>query len=314
MSQNMATEEKIGVISGIILAIIFIILMFILIAFLLSRRRNLDKKYSSLPDKSQEDLLTPIWIPGKTSHEHVSSARQFEHDYHENGGVQGLSASSGYSHVPTHNTQDKCNDFNYRQKIPIIPDYLLDISLDSQSEDSCTNISHDNSVICGTLSRPTTRTTKTISDTSDSSHSSMALDKSMLREYQIESYISFQSDISNHVREATDHVYSTHVNIDSDKISSDPDDTIFSTEHPRLHETHFGDSLSDIPRTVIHSDIPRRVIPSDIPRTVIRSPLVQESLPAYRFPRTGNTIFDCELGCFISVEEFERKQKEINYH
>merc|ERR1719483_864398 len=72
--QNMAMEERIGVISGIILAIIFIILIFILIAFFLTKRRKQNKKYLNVPDKSQEDLLTPIWIPGKTSSVHVSSA------------------------------------------------------------------------------------------------------------------------------------------------------------------------------------------------------------------------------------------------
>ena len=148
--------------------------------------------------------------------------------------------------------------------------------------------------------RPTTRTTKTLSDTSDSSRSSMKLDKSMLREYQIPSYISFQSDISDHVREATDHVYSPDVTIDSDKIFSDPGDVSLSCDnsdsYSKLHETHFGDSLSDIPRTVIHS------------------PPGQDSLPSGSFPRTGNTIFDCELGCFISLEEYQRKQKERQSH
>ena len=139
--------------------------------------------------------------------------------------------------------------------------------------------------------RPTTRTTKTISDTSESSRSSIVLDKPV-----IPSYISFQSDISDHVREATDHVYSPDVTIDSDKIFSDPGDHTLSCDDSdrssRLHETHFGDSLSDIPRTVIHS------------------PPGQDSLPSDSFPRTGNTIFDCELGCFISMEEYQIRQKK----
>ena len=141
------------------------------------------------------------------------------------------------------------------------------------------------------LSRPTTRTTKSISDTSESSRSSIVLDKPV-----IPSYISFQSDISDHVREATDHVYSPDVTIDSDKIFSDPGDHTLSCDDSdrssRLHETHFGDSLSDIPRTVIHS------------------PPGQENMFANSLPGTGITIFDCELGCFISVEEYQRRQNE----
>ena len=152
MSQNMATEEKIGVISGIILAIIFIILMFILIAFLLSKRRKQDKKYSSVPDKSQEDMLTPIWIPGKTSRVHVSSAKQFDHDYHENSDMQGLNTCSGYSKLPTQNTQEpKCHD--YSQKLPIVPDNTINISMESDSGESCTNSTRNNSTAGNTISR-----------------------------------------------------------------------------------------------------------------------------------------------------------------
>ena len=115
----------------------------------------------------------------------------------------------------------------------------------------------------------------------------------MLREYQIPSYISFQSDISDHVREATNHVYSPDVTIDSDEIFSDPYDQSNSSDSSlRLHETHFGDSLSDIPRTVIHS------------------PPGQDSFPPDSLPRLGNPIFDCELGCFISMEEYQIRQKE----
>ena len=81
VSQSTAMEERIGIISGIILAIIFIILIFILIAILLTRRLKQNGKYSSLPSKSHEQLLTPIWIPGKVSGVQVSSARQFVHEY-----------------------------------------------------------------------------------------------------------------------------------------------------------------------------------------------------------------------------------------
>ena len=178
-----------------------------------------------------------------------------------------------------------------------------------------------------------------------------------MREYQIESYISFHSDLADHVRGATEHVYSNDDTIDSDNRFSDharipceqvhsPDDTLASERISdlgdvttscgdceseslsKLHETHFGDSISDIPRTVVHSplgqeslsDIPRSRIQSprgrdcfaDIPRNVLHSPLCQEQLPVNHPPRTGNTIFDCELGCFITIEEYERRCKERN--
>ena len=154
MSQNTAIEERIGIISGIILAIIFIILIFILIAFLLTRRRKVNKQYSSVPDKSQDELLTPIWIPGKVSRVHVSSARQFVNDYHENGDVQGLSDSSEYSRVPSHNTQDmKCHIYKYSPKLPVVPDHHLDISMESHSGDSYTDYSRNQSAAGTTLER-----------------------------------------------------------------------------------------------------------------------------------------------------------------
>ena len=60
-------EERIGIISGIILAVIFIILIFILLSIFLTRRRKADKKYSSLTDKSADtELLKPIWVPGRS--------------------------------------------------------------------------------------------------------------------------------------------------------------------------------------------------------------------------------------------------------
>ena len=123
-----------------------------------------------------------------------------------------------------------------------------------------------------------------------------------MREYQIESYISFQSDFCDHARETIDHVDSHDDTFASDKIFSDPGDVTTYSDNcdsaSRMHETHFGDSLSDIPRTVIYS-------PSDILRTVISSPPSQD----VSLPRTGKTIFDCELGCFITLEEYQRRQK-----
>jgi hypothetical protein len=371
VSQSTAIEEKIGIISGIILAIIFIILLFILITIILTRRRKEKTKYSTLPTKSQEDLLTPIWVPGKGSRVHVSSARQFVHDYHENDEVQGLGDKSESSGLPTHNIHDP-HCMHYKGS-PILRDKIVDTSLESHGGDSFEENSRNHSVGGNTLSRPTTRTTKTISDASNSSGSSIA-DKSAMREYQIESYISFHTDLADHVRGATEHVYSNDDTIDSDNRFSDharipceqvhsPDDTLASERISdlgdvttscgdceseslsKLHETHFGDSISDIPRTVIHSplgqeslsDIPRSRIQSprgrdcfpDIPRSRIQSPrgrdcfpdisrnvlhshLCQEQLPVNHPPRTGNTIFDCELGCFITIEEYERRCKERN--
>jgi len=320
VSQSMAMEERIGIISGIILAIIFIILMFIMIALFLTKRRKQKAKYSSVPNKLQDDLLTPIWIAGKESQSprHVSSARQFGHDYHEEGDVQGLGASSQYSKVPTITTE--------------VPEHSQDVSLDS--------------------SRPTT---KTISDSSDYSFSSM------LRQNQIESYQNFQSDLHTHINRDTDHAYSQYVTIDSDTVFSDTGDTTASADNSescsKLHETHFGDSFSDIPRTVIHSPISQDSLPHgdyqrtvmhspfgqdkfthsdyqgtvvctprpycDYPKTGLNSPLAQDSLshddyprtgkdslPHNDYPRTGKTIFDCELGCFVTLEEYQRRQKE----
>merc|ERR1719167_1966619 len=75
ISSNTHLHERLGVISGIILAIIFIILIFILLSIFLTRRRKADKKYSSLTDKSSSDeLLKPIWVPGK---KYVNEFQQF---------------------------------------------------------------------------------------------------------------------------------------------------------------------------------------------------------------------------------------------
>jgi hypothetical protein len=140
-------EERIGIISGIILAIIFIILIFILIAILLTRRLKQNGKYSSLPSKSHEQLLTPIWIPGKVSGVQVSSARQFVHEYREDEQVQGLSQ---YERVITHNTRDpKCEHYKHSS---MLPEHLLDISLESESGDSC-EVSSRNQLCGAMLSR-----------------------------------------------------------------------------------------------------------------------------------------------------------------
>ena len=62
-----------------------------------------------------------------------------------------------------------------------------------------------------------------------------------------------------------------------------------------LHETHFGNSLTDIPRTVISAF--KHIPPTDLERISKR----------YSMVKLGNTIFDCQEGCFISFEEFEKR-------
>ena len=62
-----------------------------------------------------------------------------------------------------------------------------------------------------------------------------------------------------------------------------------------LHETHFGDSLTDIPRTVISAF--KHIPPTDLERITKR----------YSMVKLGNTIFDCQEGCFISFEEFGKR-------
>ena len=29
-------------------------------------------------------------------------------------------------------------------------------------------------------------------------------------------------------------------------------------------------------------------------------------------PRPGNTIFDCELGCFVTIEEYQKRRSKEN--
>merc|ERR1719336_1682097 len=155
------------------------------------------------------------------------------------------------------------------------------------------------------VSRPTTRTTKTISDGTDSSRSSVLLDKSVVTargntdniesflrgdNENMESYISFQSDIRDH----SDTLYSPNSTMNSDKISciatdteyhqgcraAEPDHHEDSSSVSLLHETHFGDSLTDIPRTVISAF--KHIPPTDLERITKR----------YSMVKLGNTIFD----------------------
>ena len=156
----------------------------------------------------------------------------------------------------------------------------------------------------------------------------------------MESYNSFHSDLALHVRSATEHVYSNDDTVDSDnrfinryKMHSDqvssPNDTLASERISdlgdvtvscedsdsvsKLHETHFGDSISDIPRTVIHSPVVQDSL-ANIPRSFLLTPHTHHQSPVTSLPPTGNTIFDCELGCFISVEEYERKCRQKYNH
>ena len=151
VSKSIAIEEKIGIISGIILAIIFIILMFIIITIILTRRRKDKTKYSSLENKSKDELLTPIWVPGKGSQVHVSSVREFVHDYHENEELHGLGDKSESSQVPTHNIHDPmCKHYKY---ISNTTENAFDISIESHSGDSYEQNSRNMSIGGTTLSR-----------------------------------------------------------------------------------------------------------------------------------------------------------------
>ena len=134
-------------------------------------------------------------------------------------------------------------------------------------------------------------------------------------------------------RDHSDAIYSPNSTINSDKISgivTDPEYQELTRRgslqhhhcHPRdrlshtaqsltddsvslLHETHFGDSLTDIPRTVIRA-IPHceKISPDDLERIAKRYSLV----------KLRNTIFDCEQGCFLTFEEFEKRisQESLN--
>jgi len=417
ISSNTHLHERLGVISGIILAIIFIILIFILLSIFLTRRRKADKKYSSLTDKSSDELLKPIWVPGKASKTrvHVGAAREYVNEYQQFGEGRELSdcsvpvsgrargrevaltqdtdlrhchshshdhhdtrhldrmvyvkqspgngssnTSPEYQNIPhSHRVENNrhghvclpntCTGRHVYQVDPCldVPETVLDISVETHSEHSSTEHSRNMST-AASVSRPTTRTTKTISDGSDSSRSSVLLDKSTMERQRdrmtgsetdnvesflrgasdnVESYISFQSDIRDH----SDAIYSPNSTINSDKISGIVTDTEYpqsqsqlhhhlhhrchsaqdhhscddSTSVSLLHETHFGDSLTDIPRTVI-SAIPHtdKISQSDLERITKRYSLV----------KLKNTIFDCEEGCFISFEEFEKRisQESLN--
>jgi len=383
IGSNTHIHESIGVISGIILAIIFIILIFILVSIFLTRRRKTNKKYSTLTDKSSEELLKPIWVAGKSSKSRicVGSVKEYSSEFQQFGGGRELSDSgpsvkrsrgrelvhscdkdqpehlaschperivflkssvspsvsqSVRSEQPEYHSQHPLHHHQscphgeggrgYRLDTSLdIPETGLDISVETHSEHSSTE--HSRNISAGaSVSRPTTRTTKTISDGTDSSRSSVLLEggravvtrgdtsdntndniESFLRgdNDNMESYISFQSDIRDH----SDTLYSPNSTMNSDKISCIATDTEYhqvsratepgqredSSSVSLLHETHFGDSLTDIPRTVISAF--KHIPPTDLERISKR----------YSMVKLGNTIFDCQEGCFISFEEFEKR-------
>merc|ERR1712130_770101 len=98
----------------------------------------------------------------------------------------------------------------------------------------------------------------------------------------------------------------------------------------RLHETHFGSSVNSIPCTVVHSPIEvsslspeqLRLTPiSTIDRGVRHIQLATTRLfplgpaaPIDRMPhvqfRPNGTIFDCELGCFIPLAEYQKRRSK----
>ena len=76
-------EEQIGIISAIILAIIFIILVFILVAVVVTKRRRKVVKYAAVAGEKEEDLMAPIWRPGRRQVAVVGEERMFQNHYLE---------------------------------------------------------------------------------------------------------------------------------------------------------------------------------------------------------------------------------------
>merc|ERR1712088_585059 len=101
-------EERIGIISGIILA-----------ALLLTRRRKKVPKYESVNgEKGSDEMLAPIWRPAgrKTNVAVVSAERQFDSHFLEEHldldleEQQRNSNKTGYARIPTHEAAlgDQC--------------------------------------------------------------------------------------------------------------------------------------------------------------------------------------------------------------
>jgi len=372
-------EERIGIISGIILAVIFIILIFILTALLLTRRRKKVPKYESVNgEKGSDEMLAPIWRPAgrRTNVAIVSTERQFDSHYLEEHLDLDLkeqqrkgagNKTNGYARIPTHEQValigDQCRCSNGGERD------LLNTSLESGG-------SGENSGGGGnSLSRPTTRTTKTISSASDSSRSSIMTTDRSLREAveagEVYTYVNFQPEILNSelARQGSQLSPSSFQfsPTSMDKFSSPSDierhvsDQTNSRPSSRLHETHFGSSVNSIPCTVVHSPMDSMVhspievsslSPDQLHITPIatidgpgrdrrRRSVREESLdgdgggcggaphgqlartrlfplgpaaPIDRMPhvqfRPNGTIFDCELGCFVPLEEYQRRRSK----
>jgi len=361
-------EERIGIISGIILAVIFIILIFILTALLLTRKRK--KKYVSVNgEKGSDEMLAPIWRPAgkRTNVAVVSTERQFDSHYLEEHldldleEQQRNSNKTGYARIPTHEAAlgDQCRCGNGGERD------LLNTSLESGG-------SAEHSGGGGnSLSRPTTRTTKTISSASDSSRSSiLTTDRSLREGGEVYTYVNFQPEILNSelARQGSElSPTSFQFSPTIDKFSS-PNDTdrqisdgTGSRPSSRLHETHFGSSVNSIPCTVVHSPME---VSSLSPQQLNLTPIatidgrtateggrerVRRSVgdtegsvnggghhidggarhiqlaktrlfplgpaaPIDRMPhvqfRPNGTIFDCELGCFIPLEEYQKRRSK----
>merc|ERR1712233_64603 len=107
-------EERIGIIS-------FIILIFIFTALLLTRRRKKVPKYESVNgEKGSDEMLAPIWRPAgrRTNVAVVSTERQFDSHYLEEHLDLDLkeqqrkitNKTNGYARIPTHEAAlvDQC--------------------------------------------------------------------------------------------------------------------------------------------------------------------------------------------------------------
>jgi hypothetical protein len=383
-------EERIGIISGIILAVIFIILIFILTALLLTRRRKKVPKYESVNgEKGSDEMLAPIWRPAgrRTNVAVVSAERQFDSHYLEEHLDLDLkeqqrvsSSKTGYARIPTHEAVliDPCRCGNGGERD------LLNTSLESGGSGCGSGGSGEHSGGGGnSLSRPTTRTTKTISSASDSSRSSiLTTDRSLREGGEVYTYVNFQPEILNcelarQGSELSPTSFQFSPNID--KFSS-PIDKFSDTERhlsdqtgsrpsSRLHETHFGSSVNSIPCTVVHSPIEvSSLSPDQLHLTPISTidgrtakghergrrsagedggvggrpdgrhvegggrhiPIeggvrhiqlastrlfpLGAAAPIDRMPhvqfRPNGTIFDCELGCFIPLAEYQKRRSK----
>merc|ERR1719334_1511912 len=227
-------EERIAIISGVILAIIFIILIFVLIAILLSRKRKKEPKYQSVSEDNSKDIgvLPTIWKPGRRSKVClVSLEREFSEHY--------LECEDSLIEAGVHFEDREAGDTGSL--------------LSGDSLEQSTGLGGHS------LSRPTTRTTKTISSASDSSRSSMVTTDRSLRDGEREdTYINFQPEIlscelTRQGRELSSSSSSScpFSPCISDRLLTDTTDR--TPTQSRLHETHFGDGIQSIPCTVVHS-------------------------------------------------------------